>query len=188
MVMKDYVSSLRASVDALRLEELEAAAEVLNHAREHGKRVYIFGNGDSATNSLHYAMDLSKGITVDGERRFRSISLNENVPLLTALGNDYGYEQVFKSQLEGLLEVGDVVIGISGSGNSPNVLKGIEYANSLGAVTIGITAMGGGKLKGIAKHSIVVDTDSMEIAEDVHFIIGHMLKMHLISRMKGGKK
>lgn len=185
MVMKDYVSTLRSVVGSLRLEELEAIADVLNRARENGKRVYIFGNGDSATNSLHYAMDLSKGVMVDGKKRFMAISLNENVPLLTALGNDNGYDMVFKSQLEGLLEAGDVVIGISGSGNSPNVLNAIEYANSLGAVTIGITAMGGGKLKMIAKHSIVVDTDSMEIAEDVHFIIGHMLKMHLISKMKG---
>ncbi|MCX6768500.1 MAG: SIS domain-containing protein [Candidatus Micrarchaeota archaeon] len=185
MVMGNYVSTLRSAVDALRLEELEAIADVLNHARENGKRVYIFGNGDSATNSLHYAMDLSKGITVDGKKRFRAISLNENVPLLTALGNDNGYEMVFKSQLEGLLEAGDVVIGISGSGNSPNVLKAIEFANSMGAVTIGMTAMGGGNLKAMAKHSIVVDTNSMEIAEDVHFVIGHMLKMHLISKMKG---
>jgi D-sedoheptulose 7-phosphate isomerase len=127
-------------------------------------------------------MDLNKGTLTPGKKRFRAMTLNENVPLMTAWTNDTSYEMVFQGQLENFLKSGEVVIGISGSGNSPNVLKAIEFANSKGAVTIGLTAMGGGKLKTLAKHCVVVDTMSMEMAEDAHFIIGHMLKMFILGR------
>lgn len=179
-----YMAELNRAVSALPVKELENIAKLLESARDEGRNVYIFGNGDSATNALHIAMDLNKGTILPGKKRFRVMTLNENVPLMTAWTNDESYEAVFKQQLENFLKPGEVVIGISGSGNSPNVLRAIEYANSAGAITIGLSALGGGKLKSIAKYPIVVDTKSMEIAEDVHFIIGHMVKMFVIGRSR----
>ncbi|MFA6530867.1 MAG: SIS domain-containing protein [Candidatus Micrarchaeia archaeon] len=177
-----YMAELNRAVSSLPVSQLETIAKVLESARDEGKNVYVFGNGDSATNALHISMDLNKGTILPGKKRFRVITFNENVPLMTAWTNDESYEAIFKQQLENFLKPGEVVIGISGSGNSPNVLRAIEYANSTGAITIGLTALGGGKLKSLAKHCIVVDTKSMEIAEDVHFIIGHMVKMFIIGR------
>lgn len=180
--MKEYLEKLKSALSSLDQKEIEKIADLLDRAREEGKNIYIFGNGDSATNSLHFAMDLSKGVIIPGKKRFRAISLAENVPLMTAWANDTSYEEVFKGQLENFLQPGEIVIGISGSGNSPNVLKAIEFANQKGAITIGLTAMGGGKLKSAAKHAIIVDTDSMEIAEDVHFVLGHMVKMNILEK------
>jgi D-sedoheptulose 7-phosphate isomerase len=184
MEMKDYLAELNKAVSSLPLDKLKAIAGLLEKARDEGKTIYVFGNGDSATNALHIAMDLGKGTIVPGKKRFRIMTLNENVPLMTAWTNDTSYEQVFREQLENFLQPGDVVIGISGSGNSPNVLRAVEYANESGAITIGLTAIGGGKLKNLAKHCVVVGTDSMEVAEDAHFIIGHMVKMYILGRSK----
>jgi D-sedoheptulose 7-phosphate isomerase len=184
MQMNDYMKELNSAVSSLPIAELQKIAAILVKARDSGKMIYIFGNGDSATNALHLVMDLNKGTKVEGKKLFKAMTLNENVPLMTAWTNDTSYEMVFKGQLENFLQAGDVAIGISGSGNSPNVIKAIEFARSKGAVTVGFTAMGGGKLKSAAEHCIVVNTNSMEIAEDIHFIIGHMIKMHIL----GGKQ
>lgn len=177
-----YATELKTAISAIPSAKLKEIATILEQARDAEKNIYIFGNGDSASNALHLAMDLNKGTQVSGKKLFRAMTLNENVPLMTAWTNDTSYENVFQGQLANFLKSGEVVIGISGSGNSPNVLKAIEFANSKGAITIGLTAMGGGKLKALAKHGIIADTNSMEIAEDIHFIIGHMLKMELLSR------
>jgi len=184
MNMNTYLDSLNVAISSIQLSELQKIAGILTKARDSGKMIYIFGNGDSASNALHFAMDLNKGTQVPGKKLFKTMTLNENVPLMTAWGNDTAYDNIFKGQLENFLQAGDVAIGISGSGNSPNVLKAIEFASSKGAITIGFTAMGGGKLKSTAEHCIVVNTNSMEIAEDAHFIIGHMIKMHIL----GGKQ
>ncbi len=184
MEMNAYLKELNNAISSLPIVELEKIANLLVKARDAGKQIYIFGNGDSATNALHFVMDLNKGTRVEGKKLFKAMTLNENVPLMTAWTNDTSYEMIFKGQLENFLQSGEVVIGISGSGNSPNVIKAIEFARSKGAVTIGLTAMGGGKLKTSAEHCIVVNTNSMEIAEDAHFIIGHMIKMHILGESK----
>jgi D-sedoheptulose 7-phosphate isomerase len=147
--------------------------------------VYVFGNGDSATNAVHFTADLSKGTIVPGRKRLRALCLNDNVPLMTAWGNDTSYDMIFKEQLENLLRSGDVVIGISTSGNSPNVLRAVEYANGAGAHTVGLSAFKGGKLASLAKHNIIAKTDNVEIAEDAHFVIGHLLKIHMIRKLTG---
>jgi D-sedoheptulose 7-phosphate isomerase len=183
--MQDYLSELKSALSAFPAAKLDEIVVLLEKARDEEKNIYLFGNGDSGTNTLHFAMDLNKGCIVPGKKHFRAMTLNENVPLMTAWTNDTSYENVFVGQLENFLKPGELVIGISGSGNSPNVLKAIEFANSKGAITIGLTAMGGGKLKSLAKHCIVVETKSMEIAEDVHFVIGHVLKMKIIARAQG---
>jgi len=181
----DYLSHLKRAVDSLDPSALDAIASSIAEAAERGKSIYVFGNGDSATNAMHFAADLSKGTIVPGRRRMRVVSLNENVPLMTAWANDTSYDQIYKEQLENHLSPGDVVIGISGSGNSMNIINAIDFANRSGALTIGFTAFDGGKLRSLARHCVVADTDSMEIAEDIHFIIGHLLKARLIRLLSG---
>lgn len=182
-----YISALKESIEGINSEDIRKLADLILDVRDRGNTVYVFGNGDSANNASHFAADLSKGTIYTGEKRLRVVALNENVPLMTAWANDASYDMIFKEQLENFLKEGDAVIGISTSGNSPNVLRAIEYANNSGAVTIGLSANEGGKLVSLAKHNIIAKTHNTEIAEDVHWIIGHLLKMHLIERFSGGR-
>lgn len=183
----EYVGGLRKALDAIDEKALDLLAGSILRAGENGSVVYVFGNGDSATNATHFACDLGKGTIYPGRKRLRVVSLNENVPLMTAWSNDESYESVFRQQLEGLLRPEDVVIGISTSGNSPNVVKAIEYANSVGAETFALSAFQGGRLASVAKHSIIAGTDNVEIAEDIHFILGHLLKIRILGMLAGGK-
>jgi D-sedoheptulose 7-phosphate isomerase len=183
---KSYVSQLKECIGLIDEKGIIVFADLLIKARDDGNTVYFFGNGDSATNSTHFAADLSKGTIFPGQKRIRAICLNENVPLMTAWSNDTSYEMVFKEQLENLLRPGDLVVGISTSGNSPNVLRAIEFANSAGNATIGLSACGGGKLAKTAKHNIIAKTDNIEIAEDIHWIVGHLLKINILKRYGGG--
>lgn len=120
-------------------------AELFEKAREGGKRIYFLGNGGSAATSSHFTNDLGKGAGVKGAPPFRAVSLADNVSLITALANDDGYDRIFVAQLENALDKGDVAVGISASGNSPNVVAAIEYANSRGAATVGLTGFSGGR-------------------------------------------
>jgi D-sedoheptulose 7-phosphate isomerase len=176
---KDFLDRTKKSVDQLPLEKIESIVNVLMDAYKEDKQVILFGNGGSASTASHFASDLAKGTAVANNRRFRAICLNDNMPMLTAWSNDSSYEQVFKEQLINFLRPGDVVIGISGSGNSPNVLSAIQYANEHGAITIGLTGYDGGKLKRLAKECIVVSGDDMEIAETIHLLLEHVIKLYL---------
>lgn len=151
----------------------------LTKARNSGRRIYTLGNGGSASTASHMASDLNKGASRKDAPRFKAVALTDNIPLLLAWGNDSSYEDIFVEQLKNHLEKGDVVIGISGSGNSTNVLRAIEYANKKGAVTIGLTGFDGGKLAKMAKISYVVPSQTMQQIEDVHLLIEHMLSMIL---------
>ena len=173
-----YLSELFSRIDA---KEIAAFASALEEARRAGKTIYFIGNGGSAATSSHFANDLGKGARVKGRRPFRAVSLAGNLPLLTAIANDEGYENVFIDQIEGIIEAGDVVVGISASGNSPNVVKAIEYANSQGAVTVGLTGFSGGRLKEAAKLSVHVETPKGEYGpvEDIHMILDHLVTTYL---------
>jgi D-sedoheptulose 7-phosphate isomerase len=183
--LHSYVKLLKECLSAIDEAEVAALAGLLLDTNARGGTTYVFGNGDSATNAVHFAADLSKGTIVPGAKRLRVICLNENVPLMTAWGNDTSYDMIFREQLENLLKSGDVVIGISTSGNSPNILRAMEYANGAGAHTVGLSASKGGKLASLARHNIIAKTDNVELAEDVHFVIGHMLKICLIRKQTG---
>jgi D-sedoheptulose 7-phosphate isomerase len=137
--------------------------------------VIIMGNGGSAATASHFACDLGKGTLAPGQPRFRVISLTDNMPLFSALANDFGYDQVFSEQLKSLVREGDVVIGISGNGNSPNVLNGIRAAREAQAITVGLVGFDGGALKDLADLSIHVPSDCMEQVEDVHVILEHLI-------------
>lgn len=144
-------------------------------ARDRGSNIYTMGNGGSASTASHFCCDFNMGMSYNQDKKFRLICLNDNVPTMMAYANDLSYENIFVEQLKNFLNPDDVVIAISGSGNSKNVLKAVEYANANGGITIGLTGFDGGKLKQIAKYSVNTNIDDMQITEDVHIILCHMI-------------
>jgi len=155
--------------------EIERALALLLQAYQHGRRIYFLGNGGSAATASHAANDFCKLTISPGKPRVKALALTDNVPLITAWANDAAYSDIFMEQLENLLEPGDVVVAISGSGNSPNVLKAVEFARARGAATIGWTGFQGGRLKDLVDVAIVVPSDSMAQIEDVHLTLNHAL-------------
>ena len=174
-----YLDQLQGTLAGLPVEEILRAGQVLLEARRRGAQVFTLGNGGSAANASHIACDLSKSAIRADLPRFRVISLVDNVPLATAWANDTSYENVFAAQLENLLHPGDVVIALSGSGRSPNILKAARLARARGATVIGLTGMDGGFLREVADPCIIVPSDCMEQIEDAHLVIGHLLSIYL---------
>jgi D-sedoheptulose 7-phosphate isomerase len=172
--IEQYFSILKSTMDSISRTELSEFLNILLDALEREARIYIMGNGGSGATASHFAADFNKGLSYGKARRFRMICLNDNIPTLTAYANDVGYEDIFVEPLRNFLESGDVVIAISGSGNSRNVLKAVEYANEIGAHTVGITGFDGGKLKKIAKSNVLVPVNDMQITEDLHMIFDHL--------------
>jgi D-sedoheptulose 7-phosphate isomerase len=148
-----------------------------------GNTTFVVGNGGSASTASHMMNDLNKFTLVPGSRRFRAIALTDNVPLMTAWGNDASYDDVFVEPLRNLMNDGDVLIAISGSGNSPNVLRAVEYANGRGT-TIGLCGFPGGKLAVTAKHRVIVPAPSIGQQEDGHLIINHAVATALRARIE----
>ena len=174
-----YLTQMQEILAALPVGLIYRAGEILLAARRRGVQVFTLGNGGSAANASHIACDLSKSAIREDLPRFRVISLVDNVPLATAWANDTGYENIFAAQLENLLQPEDVVIALSGSGRSPNVIRAVRLARQRGATVIGLTGYDGGLLKGLSDPCIVVPSYCMEQVEDTHLIIGHMLSTHL---------
>ena len=170
-----YISELKKALDTLSLERIREVSEVLLKANEEEKTIFICGLGGNASTASHMANDLSKLTIYPGKKRFRAIALADNVPLLTAWANDARYEDIFAEQLENLADAGDIAIGISGSGNSPNVLKGIEIAKHKGSTTVGFVGFDGGKLGRIVDVSVVVPSHRMEQIEDIHLLLEHAI-------------
>ena len=161
-IIRNYLSEVSATLGKLSVEEIVQVVEIIERARGKGKRVYIFGNGGSASTASHFASDLSKGAICQGKPRIRAFALTDNVPLLSAWANDTSYENIFAEQLENFIERGDIAIGISGSGNSQNVLNGVKVAKSKGATTIGFIGFDGGKLKDLVNLAVIVPNHNME--------------------------
>jgi D-sedoheptulose 7-phosphate isomerase len=180
----DYVTGLKHTLDKLPWDRVERILDVLDAARLAGRQVFVFGNGGSASTATHMAADLSKNTAMPGTPRLRTLSLNDNMALFSALGNDLGYESVFAEQLRTLLQVGDVVIAISASGNSPNVLKAIDVAREGGATTVGLSGYAGGKLAKVVDISVVAENDVIEQVEDIHLILEHIITSAMRERMR----
>jgi len=185
--VKNYLNDLIKSIDELPENKIEQIINELKKAYKKNKHIFIMGNGGSAATASHFVCDLSKGTMVSGKKRFRVVGLTDNVPLMTAFGNDVSYEDIFKAQIENLIEKGDLAIVFTGSGNSPNILKAVKYANSVGAMTIGFTGFNGGKLKGLAKISLIVPSKNMERIEDIHLILEHLIKLFLFEEIRAGR-
>jgi len=180
-LVQEYIKGISNCLEELSGQDLEEIADVIFDAYQKGKRVFIMGNGGSASTASHFARDLQIGTAASGKPRLRVTSLTDNVAFITALANDIDYSSIFEEQLIGQLEEGDVVIGISASGNSPNVLKAIEYARRNGAVTIGF---GGGKLRELTHKSVVLSSKDYGQVEDVHVISAHITSYLVREKIK----
>jgi D-sedoheptulose 7-phosphate isomerase len=170
-----YLTQLANVVDEMPRDQIWNVVHVLMAAWRRGSRVFLLGNGGSAATASHMANDLNKLAIVPGQPRFKALALTDNVPLMTAWGNDTSYENIFVEQMLNFLEPGDIVIGISASGNSSNVLKAMQVAREHGAVTVGFTGRDGGKLKGVVEHCILVPSDHITQQEDAHLILDHVI-------------
>jgi D-sedoheptulose 7-phosphate isomerase len=178
--VNDYTSRVRQILEDMLnadlSEQVNQVVEVLLKARTESKMVYIMGNGGSASTASHFVGDLSKGTIVEGFPRFRAMALTDNIPNMLAWGNDSSYDDIFIEQLKNMLNIGDVVIGISGSGNSENVIRAIKYANEHGATTIGFSGYSkDNKLMNSAKINIHVPSSYMQRVEDIHLFLEHLI-------------
>ena len=183
--IKDYLAHEVETIRALDVESINAALNLLEEAFQRESTVYIFGNGGSSATASHYQNDFNKGVSEHTEKKFNFLCLNDNVATVMAVANDIGFEEVFRFQLRGHLKPGDVVIAISGSGNSRNVLNAVEYAKERGNKIIGITGYNGGKLKPLADISLHAPVNSMQITEDVHMIFDHLMMSVFYKTMAG---
>lgn len=170
-----YFERLKTTIDQIDKSELNNLMNVLEEAKEIGKQIFIMGNGGSSATASHYVCDFNKGVSFGQEKRFKLICLNDNIPSLMAYANDLSFEDVFVEQLKNFYKEGDVVMGISGSGNSKNVLKAIRHANENGGITVGLTGYDGGELKRITRYGVHIPIDDMQIAEDLHMVLDHCM-------------
>jgi D-sedoheptulose 7-phosphate isomerase len=178
--VRRYVGEMRDALgDPFLAKGIEQIVPVLLDARAKDKTIYFFGNGGSASTASHFVVDIGKATVRGDGKRFRCVALVDNVETVTAWANDTEYAKVFSEQLATLAHAGDVAVGISGSGNSPNVLRAMETAKRLGLRTIGLTGMGGGKLKELSEVPVVVPSNSMQHIEDIHLLICHLLTAYL---------
>lgn len=170
-----YLEQVKQALDELPRRTIHAVIQLLLRAHAEERQVFVVGNGGSAATASHFACDLSKATIRPGKNRFRAIALTDNVPLITAWANDTSYENVFSEQLVNLMDDGDYLIAISGSGNSPNILKAVQEAKARGATTIGFSGFSGGKLRDMVDLCLVVPSDCMAQIEDVHLVLEHLI-------------
>lgn len=181
MLFNEYIKNINSTIKALDEKQIRNLIELLYSAYKENKMVFVIGNGGSAANASHFAQDLAKGTRKYPEqaKRIKALSLTDNLPFITALGNDEGYDTIFEQQLRTFGNPGDVLICISGSGNSPNIIKAVNWANDNMLVTVGITGFDGGKLMELSKYSVHVPLNDMFTCESIHSIIFHFVLIEL---------
>ena len=185
MTASEYRQLLTDTLNRLDMAAVDAMVECFADAHARGATIFTMGNGGSGASASHAAGDFLKGASYGLDQRFKMICLNDNLPSMMAIANDIGWDDIFVEPLKNFLQPGDVVIGISGSGNSKNVLKAVDYAKSKGATVIGMTGFKGGKLREAADISIHSDAMDMEVAEDVHMAVFNMVKKVMMARLMG---
>ncbi len=173
--IRKYIDEVQDVLGRIPVDDIRRVIDTLILAYLQDAQIFTMGNGGSAATASHFANDLNKAASCDEHRRFRTIALTDNVPLLTAWGNDLSYDDIFVEQLKNLFCDNAVVIGITGSGNSENVLRALRFAKSRGGTTIGFTGYQGGKIKQIASVCIVVPSDCMQQIEDAHLVLEHLI-------------
>ncbi len=183
----DYLYELKTVLDGFETDTFTELILAILDAYDKQKNIFIMGNGGSGSTASHFVCDLNKGCCLDLEKKFRVICLNDNLPSLLAYANDISYEAVFEEQLKNFFEEGDLVIGISGSGNSENVLKAIRYAGANGGRTAGISGYAGGKLAELVDIPFVARVDDMQKVEDVHMIVVHMIMQAVYAKLHPGE-
>lgn len=181
-----YMNDLQDTLRVSNLENVEEIVHSLLAAYEAGKQIFIMGNGGSGSTASHFACDINKGVSLGLEKRFKVISLSDNIPTMLAYANDCSYDEIFVEQLKNFLNPGDIVIGVSGSGNSKNVIRAIQYANERGVTTIALSGFDGGEIVKIAKFSFVAPVYDMQKVEDVHLIVSHVIMQILHKKLRLG--
>jgi D-sedoheptulose 7-phosphate isomerase len=179
-----YLSQLRSVVDLLPRDRLTELGDMLYRAYRNEKQVFTLGNGGSASTASHMAADIAKNTIGPNMCRFRVLSLNDNAAMLTSLANDLGYESVFSEQLHNLVRPGDLVIVVSASGNSPNVIKAVRYARKQSAEVVGLLGFEGGEAARLVDLAIVVASNHYGVIEDVHLIINHIIVDHFQTKLE----
>lgn len=172
--IKDYFSRLQNVINNLDIDEINTFMNVLFDAYKNEKQVIVMGNGGSATTASHFVVDMNKCVSYGQDKRFKVISLADSISTMMSYANDVSYDEIFVEQLKNFLNEGDIVIGLSGSGNSKNVLKAIDYANKNGGITIGWTGYDGGQLKKMSKYSVNANVNDMQLSEDIHVLLTHI--------------
>ena len=183
MTPEDYLGGVSAALAELDRSKVSAVVAEFERVYREGRRLFACGNGGSASTASHLVCDFQKALIAPNGHALKAFALTDSLPLITAWANDADYTQVFANQLGVLAQEGDVLLAISGSGNSPNVLNAVDRAKSMGLYTIGWSAFGGGKLAEKADLSVVVPVHNMQIAEDVHLILGHLVFTQLMQQL-----
>lgn len=179
---KNYSNDLAQTLHKIDSSQMNQLIMRLDEAYQKGRKIFILGNGGSASSASHWVCDFGKGINTKNSKRMKIISLSDNVAITTALGNDISYDDVFKYQLENLAEEGDLVLCLSVSGNSPNLVKAVEYCNEIGCDTISIIGDYNGALSSKTKLTITIQSQNYGIVEDIHLIINHVISQYLKER------
>ena len=175
VMIDEYLERLSETIDGIDRKDIQKVIDALLEVREKDGIVYIFGNGGSAATASHCVCDFNKGISCDLDKKFKFVCLSDNTATMTAIANDIGYDEIFRKQLEGRIEKKDAVFAISGSGNSKNVINAVGYAKEQGAKVISLTGYDGGKLLKMSDCPIHADVNDMQVAEDVHMVMCHLL-------------
>lgn len=170
-----YKADCLKTIESVDSSQVDEVIGMFQEARDAGRQIFVFGNGGSASTASHFACDMVKGASFNRPSRFRIMALTDSLPTMTAYSNDVSYDVIFAEQLRNFARPGDLVMGISGSGNSPNVLRAMEYANSIGCRTVALTGRDGGKLGPLAQVNVNVANPHMGRIEDAHMIICHMI-------------
>lgn len=184
----EYLEAMKGILAQIDADAIDAYAGVLVDAWREGRRVFVFGNGGSAYNASHHVTDYVKTAAAPGKPRLHAFSMTDNVGLLTAVGNDLDYDQAFLFPLESYARAGDVAVGISCSGNSPNLLRACEWARAKGLKVVALTGFAGGKVKELAHLHINIPSDNYGIIEDLHMSIGHIATQMLNAAMLGDRR
>jgi len=183
LAAKDYLLAVQDVLAHLDHEVVDRMIDVIWRGYEEGRTLFVFGNGGSAALASHFVCDIGKGTVAGRAKRLKTIALTDNVALITAWANDKAYEEVFSEQLESLAEKGDIALAISGSGNSPNVIRGLEAGRRLGVRTLVLTGFAGGRAKTLADLCLIVPSDSMQHIEDAHLCATHAIFLAIRQRM-----
>jgi D-sedoheptulose 7-phosphate isomerase len=179
----EYIDKLKDVLDDFPHEQFDRLIDAMLYAYHNEKRIFVMGNGGSASTASHWVCDINKGCGLGKEKKIKMMCLNDSVPTMLAYANDLAYEDIFVEQLKNFFIPGDVVIGISGSGNSVNVLKAIEYTNANEGKTVGLCGYSGGNLYGMVDIPILVKIDDMQKVEDVHMIVVHMTMQRILKEL-----
>ena len=172
---EQYVASVHEAIASLDLDRVQQAIDWFKEARAAGRSIFVCGNGGSAATASHFATEMLKGASYNRASRFRIIALNDSLPTITAYSNDVSYDCVFVEQLKNFAAPGDLVMGLSSSGNSVNVIRAFEYANSIGCRTLALTGRGGGQLGPLAQLNIEVRNPHTGRSEDAHMVVCHII-------------